>query len=66
MCNKRKFGQPYQEELRRLSKELLVAKMKALETFLRSVLQIDGRWWAEFYKCVKRRKGNRKKYSGDQ
>jgi len=27
--NKRKFGQPYQVEVKRLSKELLVAKKKA-------------------------------------
>jgi hypothetical protein len=33
MYNKRKFGQPYQTELRRLSKELLVAKKVAQETF---------------------------------
>ena len=56
--NMRKFGQTYQEELKRLSKELLVAK-KAQETFLRSVLQNEGRCWTEFYKYVKRRKGSR-------
>jgi len=39
MCNKRKFGQPYQAELKQLSKELLVAKKKADETLLSSVLQ---------------------------
>jgi hypothetical protein len=32
--NKRKFGRHYQKELKRLSKELLVAKRKAQETFL--------------------------------
>ena len=32
MYNKRKLGQPYQRELKRLSKELLVAK-KAQENF---------------------------------
>ena len=58
MYNKRKLGQTYQRELKRLSKELLVAK-KAQETFLSSVLQNKGRCWAEFYKYVKRRKGNR-------
>jgi hypothetical protein len=63
MYSKRKFGQPYQAELRRLSKELLVAKMNALETVLRWVLQIEGRWWAEFYRYFKRRKGNRKNIS---
>jgi len=59
MYNKRKSGQPYQAELRRLSKELLVTKTKARKTFLRSVLQNEGRCWTEFCKYVKRRKGNR-------
>jgi hypothetical protein len=59
MYNKRKVGQPYQWELKRLSKELLVAKKKVQETFLHSVLQNKGRCWTEFYKYVKRRKGNR-------
>ena len=58
MRNKRKFGQPYQAELKRLSKELLVAKKRAQETFLRPVLQKEGRFWTEFYKYVKRPKGN--------
>jgi hypothetical protein len=43
MYNKRKIAQPYHEELKRLSKDLLVAKKKAQETFLRSVLQNKGR-----------------------
>ena len=59
MYSNRKLGQPYQRELNRLFKELLVAKKKAQETFLRSVLQNEGRFWTEFYKYVKRRKGNR-------
>jgi hypothetical protein len=59
MYNKRKFGQLYRRELKRLSKELLVVKKKAPGTFLRSVLQNEGRCWTEFYKYVKRRKGNR-------
>ena len=58
MYNKRNFGQPYQSEQKRLSMELLVAKKKDQETFLSSVLQNDGRCWTEFYKYVKRRKGN--------
>jgi hypothetical protein len=37
--NKRKCGQHYQADLNPFSKELLVAKKKAQETFLRSVLQ---------------------------
>jgi len=56
MYNKRKFGQPYEWELKRISKELLVAKKKSQETFLRSVLQNESRCWTEFYKYVKRRK----------
>jgi hypothetical protein len=58
MYNKRKFGQPCQTELKRLSKELLVAKKKTQETFLRSVSQNGGRCWTEFCKYVKPRKGN--------
>ena len=41
-----------------MSKELLIAKKKAQETFLHSVLQNEGRCWTEFYEYVKRRKGN--------
>ena len=66
MYNKRNFGLHYQADLKRLSKELLVVKKEAQETFLRSVLQNEGRCRTESYKYVKRRKGNRKKYSGDQ
>jgi len=65
MYNKRKFWQPYQAELKRLSKELLVAKKEAQETFSHLVLQNEGRYWIEFYKYVKCCKGNRK-FSGDQ
>ena len=39
--------------------ELLVAKKKAQGTFVHSVLQNEGRCWTEFYRYVKRRKGNR-------
>ena len=46
-------------ELKRLTKELLVAKKKAQETFLRSVLQNEGKCLTEFYNYVKLRKGNR-------
>jgi hypothetical protein len=59
MYSKRKLGQPYQRELKSLSEELLVAKKKAQETFLRSVLQNEGRCWTEFYRYVKHHKGNR-------
>jgi hypothetical protein len=57
--NRSKYRQNYQAELKRLSKELLLAKKKAQEIFLRSVLQNVGRCWTEFYKYVKRRRGNR-------
>jgi len=53
------------------TKELLVAKKKAQETFLRSALQNEGRCWAEFCKYVNRSKGNREsilaiKYQNDK
>jgi hypothetical protein len=47
---KKKLGDHYQEELNRLSKELLVAKRKAQET-LCSVLQNEGNCWAVFQIC---------------
>jgi hypothetical protein len=47
MYSKRQFGQPYQVELGRLSKELLVARKNARKTFLRSVLQNEGSCWTE-------------------
>jgi hypothetical protein len=50
--SKRKFGQHYQAALKQLSKELLVAKKNAQETFLCSVLQNEGSCWTEFYKYV--------------
>jgi hypothetical protein len=57
--NRSRYRQNYQAELKRLSKELLIAKKKAQETFLRSVLQNVGRCWTEIHKYVKRRRGNR-------
>jgi hypothetical protein len=55
----RKFGQPYQRELKRLSKELLIEKLTAQETFLHSFLQNEGRCWTEFYSNIYGLKGNR-------
>ena len=49
----------FHKKLKCLSKELLVAKKKAQETFLRSVIRNEGRCWTEFYKYVKGHKGNR-------
>ena len=45
-------------ELKRLSKELLAAK-NLHGTFFQSVLLNECNCWSEFYKYVKRRKGNR-------
>jgi len=44
--------QHYQAELKRLSKELLVAKKRTKDSCLRSVLQNEVRCWTEFYKYV--------------
>jgi hypothetical protein len=57
--NRRKLGEHYQAELKRLSKKLLTAKINAQETFLSSVLQNEGKSWSEFYRFVNRRKGNK-------
>ena len=54
---RRKLGEHYQAELKRLSKKLLTAKRNAQETFLSSVLQNEGKSWSEFYRLVNRRKG---------
>jgi len=45
MYNNRNFGQPYQAELKRSCKELLLAKRKAQENILRSVLENEVRCW---------------------
>jgi hypothetical protein len=57
--NRRKLGDHYQQELKRLSQKLLSAKRNAQETFLRALLQSEGKSRAEFYRYAKRRKGNR-------
>jgi hypothetical protein len=54
-----KLGGHYQAELKQLSEKLLTAKRNAQETFLRSLLQNEGKRWSEFYRHVKGRKGNR-------
>jgi len=45
--------------MKQLSKQLLAAKKSAQEAFLKSILSKEGKCWSEFYKYVKRRKGNR-------
>ena len=46
--NRRKLGQQYQAQLKRLSKKFLTGKRNAQETVLSSVLQNDGKSWSEF------------------
>ena len=57
--SRRKLGEQYSQEFVRLSQKLLSAKRHAQETYLRSALQNNRNSWAEFYRYVKRRKGNR-------
>jgi len=45
--------------MKQLSKQLLAAKKFAQEEFLKTILSKEGECWSEFYKYVKRRKGNR-------
>ena len=47
LYNKTKFGQPYGADLKQISKEFLVTKKKAQETFLCLVLQNEDRCWTE-------------------
>jgi hypothetical protein len=61
--NRRKLGVHYVEKLKQLSKQLLSVKKSAQEAFLKSILSKKGNCWSDFYKYVKRRKGNREKYS---
>jgi len=56
--NRRKLGVQYLEVLKQLSKRLLAAKKSATRGVLKSVLSKEGKCWSEFYKYVKRRKGN--------
>ena len=57
--NRRKLGVNCTEKLKQLSKQLLAAKKSAQETFLKSILSKEGKCWSDFYKYVKRRKGNK-------
>ena len=44
--------------MKQLSKQLLAAKKSAQDAFLKSILSKEGKCWCQFYKYVKRRKGN--------
>ena len=57
--NRRKLGVHCKEKLKQLSKQLLAAKKSAQEAFLKSILSKEGKCWSDFYKYVKRRKGNK-------
>jgi hypothetical protein len=48
----------YREELKRLSKQLLIPKKNAQELFLRCIQKNKGKGWTDFYKYIKRRKEN--------
>src|SRR5215468_8584811 len=47
------------DKLKQLFKQLLAEKKRAQETYLKSILSKQGKCWSDFYKYVKRRKGNR-------
>ena len=53
--NRRKLGEHHQEELQRLSTQLL----DCTRDLSRQIQSKEGKCWAEFYKYVKRRKGYR-------
>jgi hypothetical protein len=58
--NRRKLEAHYLQEIKQLTKQLLAAKKAAQDAFLKSILNKEGKCWPNFYKYVKRRKGNRK------
>jgi hypothetical protein len=64
--NRRKLGEHYQAELKRLSNKLLIGKRHAQGAFLSSALQNENKAWSGFYRYVNRRKGKGGKYSYDQ
>jgi hypothetical protein len=51
--SRRKLGEHYQAELKRLSKKLLTAKRSAQETFSSEVLQNESKFWLEFYRHIR-------------
>jgi len=59
----RKLGVHCKEKLKQLAKQLLTAKKSAQEAFLKSILSKEGKCWSDFYKYVKRRKGNKENIS---
>ena len=57
--SRRNLGEQYRQQFVRLSQKLLAANRHAQGTYLRSALQNNRNSRAEFYRYVKRRKGNR-------
>ena len=57
--NRSKLGGHHMDKLKQLSKQLIAAKKQAQETYLNTILSKEGKCWSDFYKYVKRRKGNR-------
>jgi len=57
--NRRKLGVHCTEKLKKLSKQILAAKKLAQEAFLKSILSKEGKCWSDFYKYIKRHKGNK-------
>jgi hypothetical protein len=57
--NRRKLGVHHMDKLKQLSRQLLAAKKQAQENCLKSILSKEGKCWSDFYKYVKRQKGNR-------
>jgi hypothetical protein len=58
-CNRRKLGVHYLEEVKQPCNQLIAANKSSKGAFLKSILRREGKIWSEFYKYVKRRKGNR-------
>jgi hypothetical protein len=58
-CNSTILGVHHMDKLKQLSKQLLTAKKQAQEKYLKSILSKEGKFWTDFYKYVKRWKGNR-------
>jgi len=61
--NRKKLGEHFQAGLKRHTRQLLAEKKNTQEAYLWAVLQNEGKCWTDFYKYVKRRKGNRENIS---
>jgi len=57
--NRRKLEVHCTQKIRQLYKQLFAAKKSPQEAFLKSLLSKEDKCWSDFYKYVKRRKGNK-------